>query len=107
MTLRIYDTSLAMVRDVARVLVELDTRDPDLAKQLRRAAASVVLNLAEGSGSTKGTRRARFVTARGSACEVRACLDVAAAFGYVAELEDESRDRLDHVIAALFRLARR
>jgi hypothetical protein len=42
-----------------------------------------VLNIAEGSGSTGGTRRERYRNALGSAREVLACIDVAKAWRYV------------------------
>ena len=41
----------------------------------------------------------------GSAAEVRACLDVAEALGYVEMVDDGLRDSLDHIIATLHRLA--
>jgi four helix bundle protein len=58
----------------------IESRDRDLARQMRRAASSVVLNIAEGSGSSGGTRRERYRNALGSAREVVACIDVA--WGY-------------------------
>ena len=82
------------------------THDQDLARQLRRAAPSVALNIAEGEGSSAGTRRTRYTTSMGSARDVRACYDIAAAFGYVEAGSDE-RDRLDHVVATLCELVRR
>ena len=51
--------------------------------------------------------RARFHTALGSAAEVRACLDVAEALGYVDDVDPVLRDNLDRVIATLHRLTRR
>jgi four helix bundle protein len=48
-----------------------------LGDQLRRAAASIVLNLAEGAGRTSQREKARFTAiARGSALECQAVLDL-------------------------------
>jgi four helix bundle protein len=67
----------------------------------------VPLNLHEGAYSQGGHVRARFHTALGSAAEIRACLDVAEALGYIGEVDGKLRDTLDRVVATLHRLARR
>ena len=46
--------------------------DKSLSHQVRRAASSVVLNLAEAAYSHAGHRRSRLESARGSASEMRA-----------------------------------
>ena len=46
--LRIYPVILAFVADVHPLVGRIGRHDPDLARQLRRASASVVLNTAEG-----------------------------------------------------------
>jgi four helix bundle protein len=83
---------------------ELERRDPDLAKQCKRALSSAPLNLAEGSYSRGKNRSARYHTALGSLREVLACFEVAAALGYVPEIEPEFRGRFDHVLGTLVRL---
>jgi four helix bundle protein len=52
----------------------------DLANQAKRAATSVMLNIAEGAGCKPGSgmRRRSYEIARGSAYEVAAALDAAA-----------------------------
>jgi len=62
------------------------------------------LNIAEGSYSRGKNRAARYHTALGSLREVLACFEVAAALGYVPELEPELRNRFDHVLGTLVRL---
>jgi four helix bundle protein len=107
MALRIYAVAIEMVRGLRPVVERIGRRDSNLADQLRRAATSVPLNLHEGAYSQGGNARARFHHALGSAAEVRACLDVAEALGYVEEVDAGLRDTLDRVVATLHRLARR
>ena len=83
----------------------IERRDADLARQLRRAASSVVLNLAEGSGSFGGVRTQRYRTALGSARETEACLRTAEAFGHIEAVRPQLRARMDKVIGTLVRVA--
>src|SRR5579871_2904875 len=101
--LRIYTTILDVIRGLRPVAAAIEMRDRDLARQLRRAMASVALNLQEGSGSHGGTRRERYRNALGSARETGACLDVALALGYVDDVDAALLDALDKVRATLFR----
>ncbi len=94
---------LGMLRGV---LTQIERHDRDLGNQLRRAASSVALNIAEGSGSHGGTRLARYRTALGSARETVACLDVAAALGYVERVDEPLASRLNAVQAMLVALVR-
>jgi four helix bundle protein len=80
--LRIYDVALKVLEEMRPAIAAIEMRDRDLARQMRRAASSVVLNIAEGSGSSGGTRRERYRNALGSAREVLACVDVAKAWRY-------------------------
>ncbi|HEX4514133.1 MAG TPA: four helix bundle protein [Polyangiaceae bacterium] len=74
-----------------------------ISRQLRRAASSIALNCAEGTGSQGGNVKARFRNALGSTYETRACLDVASVFGYV-EVKPQLHDDLDRIGATLYRL---
>jgi len=103
--LRIYDDMLDTVRTMRGMLTAIERRDPDLARQLRRAASSVVLNLAEGSGSFGGVRTQRYRTALGSARETLACLRVAEAFGYVEAMPPAVLDRMNRVVGTLVHVA--
>ena len=107
MALRIYSVAIEMIRELRPLMERIRTRDSNLGDQLRRAATSIPLNLHEGAYSQGGNARARFHTALGSAAEVRACLDVAEALGYVASIDAGLRDTLDRVIATLHQLSRR
>ena len=101
--LRIYDVMIRVIAELKCVLVMIEAHDRDLARQLRRAAASVALNIGEGSGCSGGTRRQRYKDALGSAREVGACLDVAEAFGY-GVVAQSVRDGLRQVQATLVRV---
>ena len=104
--MRIYDTMIEVLVGLRPVVVAIEGHDRDLARQLRRAASSVALNLGEGSGSHGGTRRERYRNALGSARETGSCLDVAVACGYVGSVDAGLLDRLDKVRATLAKVAR-
>ena len=99
--LRIYTVILDVLRELRPVVVQIETHDRDLGRQLRRAATSVALNCSEGSGCNGGTRRERYRNALGSARETGACLDAAVALGYVEAIEGTLLDKLDQVRAVL------
>ena len=103
--LRIYSVLLELVRFVRPRVKELERCDPDLARQCKRALSSAPLNLAEGSYSRGRNRAARYHTALGSLREVLACFEVAAAMGYLPEVDPDLRHRFDHVLGTLVRLS--
>ena len=103
--LRIYDVCLEMVRAVRPVAEAIALRDGDHARQLRRSSLSVVLNVAEGCGASKGTRRQRYRDAMGSAMETLANVQAAEAIGYVV-VDAEVVDRLDDIIRVMAKLTK-
>ncbi len=79
--LKVYGEVLEVVRELREAMATIERRDSDLARQMRRAAASVALNVAEAQGSRGRNAALRFSTALGSMRETKACLDVALAMG--------------------------
>ena len=78
-TFDVYRVSLDACRACAPVAASLTA---NLKDQLLRASSSVVLNTAEGFGSSsRGVKRRHYEIARGSAVECIAVLDLAEALG--------------------------
>jgi four helix bundle protein len=79
-----------------------------LADQLRRAAMSIPLNIAEAEGRTGGADKARtYAIARGSAMECAAILDVYKALGIIEESSYlRGIELLCRVVAMLTKLCR-
>lgn len=100
------DVSYRLIEALARVVPAIQKHDRDLADQIRRAASSVSLNLAEGQRSLKGNRQRHYSIAHGSANEVKAGLFVAKAWGWVGS-SDEALAILDRLLALLWRLTHR
>jgi four helix bundle protein len=108
MQLKIYSVALEMVGQIAVVARRVERADRDLARQMRRASTSVPLNISEGVHSRGGNQAARFHNAMASARETAAALDVSVAACYIsADGLDEVLDRLDHIVATLWKLIHR
>ncbi len=102
-----YQLSLDAVRAVRPLIEQIEGFDRDLGRQLRRCVASVPLNVAEGSRANGRNAGARYGDAMGSARETIAALQTAEALGYLrAEQLPEVLDRIDHVVAMLFKMRR-
>jgi len=102
--LRIYPVVLEVIQQLRPLLVVIERKDRDLGRQLRRASASVALNLAEGMYSRGQNRAARYHNALGSARETLACLEVAHALGYVGALDAELAACFHRIVGTLVRL---
>ncbi len=103
-----YDRSIQLLGTLASLIKKLASCDPDLTKQLRRAAQSVSLNISEANQRCGKDRRHLFRIALGSAAEVASCLDIAVALEYLGEPQvAPARELLDRVRAMTYRLATR
>ena len=105
--MRIYRIALELVASVVKLTRIIQQHDPDLARQMKRAVASVPLNMQEGLYSKGGNRIARFHDAMGSAKEIMACLDVSVAAEYLPpESVVDDLERIDHIVATLWKMSR-
>ena len=98
-----YEVSIQLVSELRNVVPAIKRHDRDLADQIHRAATSTALNLAEGQRVSAGNQRKHYEIAHGSANEVRAALQVAAAWGYIENVASV-RSTLDRLLALLWRL---
>ncbi len=100
-----YDVSIQLIRSLSAPVALIARHDPDLARQLRRAATSVPLNVAEGNRRAGKDRLHLFRVADGSAREVLAGLEAAAAWGYLdADAVSPAYALADRVAAMLWKL---
>jgi four helix bundle protein len=101
-----YTRSLDLLRTLAPLLARLESHDPDLAKQMRRAATSTTLNIAEGNRRRGKDRRNRFTISLGSADEVGAALEAACALGYLEPATTaQALELVDRIRAMTWRLS--
>ena len=103
--LTIYPFILETLTIIQPLAVNISRKDADLGRQLRRAASSIALNVAEGQYSRGKNREVRYHSALGSARESLACFEIATAMGYAPALPGDVADRFDRIIATLVRLS--
>ena len=106
--LDVYRRGLDFCGLALRIAVQLPRGHAALVDQLRRAATSIPLNVAEGAGKvTPGERAHCYRIARGSAMECGAVIDVARLLGGLPDKDlDEAKDLLVRIVAMLTRLCR-
>ena len=105
MALEALDLSLRVVRSLRQPLARIRSRDRKLHDQIRDAASSSPLNLAEGCRRVGKDRTHLWRIAAGSADEVRTALRVAQAWDYLERRElEQSFELLDRLLAMCWRL---
>jgi four helix bundle protein len=96
---------LSFVADVAELTPRIAHHDPDLARQLRRAASAVALNSAEAMYARGRSRTACFNIALHEMRECYAALEVSVLLRYLPPLRAELEDRIQRIVGTLYRLS--
>ena len=100
--LHVYQRSTQWFALSIEIVKALPKGNADLGNQLRRAALSIPLNIAEGAGKTgKSDKRRFYGIARGSTLECAAILDAIKILGFSEKSELESGKDLLREIAAM------
>ena len=86
--LKCYQLAMSMAKAMPELIGTWPRGYSYLSDQLKRAMASIVLNIAEGNARTSTLERKRFFTiARASASEVSSILDIVLAYQLIDESE--------------------
>jgi four helix bundle protein len=106
--LDVYTCSIAFVAQALKIIGAMPTGQGSLVDQLRRAAISVPLNIAEGTGKVSVPDRKRFYAiARGSAMECAAIVDVVEVLGCCPESETvAAKEILVRIVSMLTKMTR-
>lgn len=104
--LKCYEFALDAARKVPALIKRWPSGYGYLEDQLKRAASSVVLNIAEGNYRYSIKERARFfVIARASAGEVSSILDIAHAYRLIGDEDYRTlQNTLLQIVKILYRL---
>ena len=98
-----YEVALEVVRELRPLVEQIRKHDNTLAKQLVDAANSTVQNLAEAERHSGGNKRLKFEIAHGEANEVKGSLDLALAWGHIAD-DTAARAKLRRLLALMWGL---
>ena len=106
--LECYKQSVETAEDLSKEVAKWPKGYGYLSDQLKRAASSITLNIAEGNAKQSHPERRRFFRiARASTAEVAACLDLMRAFGLIGPIEANSlKSRLEGISKMLWALMR-
>ena len=113
--LDVYQLALEFIRDAHDTINTIPPGDASLADQLRRAATSICLNIAEGSGEFSRKEKARFYRiAKRSATECAAIMDILRTRGIADSIGPQAREQLEarkevlrRIVSMLIKLVRR
>ena len=100
--LKIYAVSLEVVKKLVPVVAEIDRKDADLARQLRKARSSIPLNVSEGSHARGARRNLHYGYAKGSAQECIGILETAVASQYIKRAPEDVVAMLRQIIGTLY-----
>lgn len=85
-----YQEALSFCKMIYRITEKKFGRDYGLIDQVRRAAVSILLNIAEGFERKSNKEFANFINyAKGSTCEVRAVVTLACEIGYIEQKQKD------------------
>lgn len=107
--LDVYQKSVEFLAISVQLMELLPKGNANLVDQLKRAAVSTILNIAEGAGRpTPADSRKHFAIARGSALECGAALDVLKVMqAGEPDLINKGKDVLVSVVSMLSKMCRR
>ena len=101
----LYDVALTLIAALRPIVARLRQRDREQALQLKKAANSIIANVAEGSRRCGRDRLHCWNIAAGSAAEVRVQLEAALAWGDLQhDLIRDALALLDRALAMLWRM---
>jgi four helix bundle protein len=106
-SLLVYKTVSELVKEIYRISLKLPAEEKfNMVQQIRRAALSVKLNLAEGASRKSSLERNRYLEiSRGSIIELDAALETAVDLQYLSEPElNETGRLLNHCFAMLSKM---
>jgi len=105
--LDVYQCAIEFLEVAFTLVAKLPRGHSALADQLRRAATSIPLNIAEAAGKTSSPDRARFhAIARGSAMECGAILDVVRLLNVAESDVARGKEFLVRAVAMLSKMCR-
>lgn len=106
--LDVYQCATQFLAVAARIIERLPPGNAFITDQLKRAALSVPLNVAEGVGKSSDADKRRFFSiARGSAMECGALLDATRILGLASDEQvGPGKALLERIVAMLSRMCR-
>lgn len=100
-----YEVALEICAGLREVIPQIKKHDGDLARQGKRAASSIALNLKEGRRRLGRDRVHHFSIAAGSTDELQGVLQVSQAWGYLSpESVEPILELIDRELAMTWRL---
>ena len=101
--LEVYKKSFELVKQIYKLTIDFPNSEIyGLTSQIRRAAVSIISNIAEGSSRKSSIERKRFYEiSRSSLVELDTQIDIAVALGYIKSDFNEIKQLSNEVFAML------